>query len=144
MDKRTQPDLLSTIICTSPSSPHAIICLNGTKLDGYTFDFEKQDTVVYSARQLQDFHPLFGGGSAIFIHDTLRLYNPAQLCANVPPDTVAVKFDCALFCCEKQVVLVCSYLAPSTSDASKAYRNALGRTQLEALETHVVALPKHF
>ena len=113
-------------------------------MDRDTFEFHKQYTVFHSARQLQDFNPLFGGGSAILIHDTLGVYNPVQLCANVPPETVAVRFDGALFGFAKQGVLVCSYLTPSSSEASTAYRNALRRTQLEALEAYAVTLRRDF
>ena len=78
------------------------------------------------------------------VHETLKQFHPVRLDDSVPPETVAIKFDGALFNCERDVVLLCAYLTPATSPACAALRSTLGMTQLDALKVYILELRKTY
>ena len=143
IDKRSLPEFMNTLIGDSVDTPIAIICFNETK-EGSTFPFPPQYALHHSPRNLRDFDPQQGGGAAILVHDSLDVFHPVRLTAGVPPETVAVKFDGALFNCERSVVLICAYLIPATTPACAALRASLGQTQLAALHAHVITLRRDY
>ena len=78
------------------------------------------------------------------VHDALQEFHPVRLHDSVPPETVAVELDGALFNCARDVALLCAYLTPATTPACAALRSALGMTQLEALKAYILKLRKDY
>ena len=133
---RDLPEFMSALIGTWSLSPHIIFCLN--VLESGSFHVQHQYTGFHASRTLRDFNHLHWFVAAILLHNSIREFHPTQPIDGIPPGTFAICYMGFLFGCQLEVVVICSYLTLSTSEAFAVYREAFWRTQCVLLSDYIV------